>query len=113
MNEHILMAMKWLNDKNSVTKQELTNNRDAAYVADDADAAAYYATCAAATATVDAVEAANAADAAVAYAADAANVAYYTTWVAVADDVGAAERWLKRYYELGEHPYEQAHTNGS
>lgn len=45
MNKHILLVMKWLNDKDSVTQQELVDNRNAAYAAyaAAADATAAYA----------------------------------------------------------------------
>jgi len=40
MNKHILLVMKWLNDKDSVTQEELESNRKSADAADaDADAA--------------------------------------------------------------------------
>ncbi len=44
MNKHILLVMKWLNDKDSVTQKELKENRDAAadaYAAADAAYTAY------------------------------------------------------------------------
>jgi len=82
MNKHILLVMKWLNDKDSVTQEERDDNRDAAYAA-YADA---YAADAAAAAYADA-----AADYTAAYAAaDAAATAY-------AD--AAAEIWVDKYFE--------------
>jgi len=71
MNKHIEVVKKWLADKESVTKEELEANVDAAYAAanaayaaDAADAAAYDATYApnAASAAFAAADAANAAD---------------------------------------------------
>ncbi len=59
LNKHILLVIKWLNDKNSVTQDELVDSRKDASAA----AAASYA---------DAVDAADAADAADADAADTA-----------------------------------------
>jgi len=73
MNAHILLVMKWLNDKDSVTQDELVENRDAAYAysayAAAADSAAYAA-----------------ADAAAAYAAAAYAAA-------------AAEKWVNKYFD--------------
>ena len=37
MNKHILLVIKWLNDKESVTQEELMANRKTAYVADAAE----------------------------------------------------------------------------
>ena len=80
MNKHILLVMKWLNDKESVTQEELKDNAadaaaaDAAY-ADAADAAAY-AYAAAYDAAYDA--------------ADAAAYAY-----AAAYD----EKWINKYFD--------------
>jgi hypothetical protein len=44
MNEHILLVMKWLNDAESVSREELESNYESAYYAyygADADWAAY------------------------------------------------------------------------
>jgi len=41
MNNHILLVMKWLNDKDSVTQDELISNKDAAYATAAATTAAY------------------------------------------------------------------------
>ena len=60
MNKHIELVKKWLDDPDSVTKEELKDNAYAAY-------AAYYAYAAAADAA-DAAAYADAADAADAYA---------------------------------------------
>ena len=70
MNKYIKLVEKWLNDKNSVTQEELEQNKE------DAAAAAYYATNA---------------DAAYAYAAAA-----YATYADAAD----AAYWVKEYYRL-------------
>ena len=40
MNKHILLVMKWLDNKDSVSKEELIENRKSAYAADAAAAAA-------------------------------------------------------------------------
>jgi hypothetical protein len=80
MNEHILLVMKYLDDKNSVSKQELKENANAA------NAAAYAAAYADAVAYADA-----AADAA------AANAAASAVADAVADAV--AEKWINRYFD--------------
>ena len=72
MNIHIKLVKKWLADPESVTKQELKDNRTAA------NAAAY------AAAAADADAAAYAAAAADAYAAASADAAY----------------WVKRYEKL-------------
>jgi len=59
MNKHILLVMKWLADKNSVTIEELEENRRDAWDAWDADAAVAWAyTYAAYTAAYAATEAA-------------------------------------------------------
>ncbi len=84
MNKHIELVKKWLADKDSVSQQELNDNRaaaDAAYAANAADV------------TYDAY-AANAADAA-----DAANddPYYYAAYWA-----DKAAYWVKRYEELTE-----------
>ncbi len=76
MNRHIELVEKWLNDNNSVSLEELKENRDdarAARATDAARAAAYDAAYAAARAATDAAHAA-ATDAAYA-AASAAKVA--------------------------------------
>ena len=77
MNKHIELVKKWMADKDSVTQQELSDNRASAYAA--------YAACAAAVA----VAAANAAYAAYAYA--DADAAYWAD---------KAAYWVKRYEEL-------------
>ena len=91
MNKHIELVKKWLDNPESVTQEELEDNRAAAYV--DAVAAAY----------VDAVAAANAYAAAYA----AADVAAYTAADAAADVAyyaaaytAAVKHWVKRYEEL-------------
>jgi len=76
MNEHIELVKKWLADPESVTKQDMEANADAAYAADAALAAvnaAAYAAYAAADAALAAV-----------------NAAAY------------ADYWVKRYNELKE-----------
>jgi hypothetical protein len=76
MNKHILLVMKWLNDHDSVTEQELADNSRDAY-------AAY------ATGATDATYAASCC----------------ANYAAVADEAyaaAAAEKWLERYFELGE-----------
>lgn len=51
MNKHIELVKKWLEDKDSVSLEELRENAaDAAYAAEAADAEAYYAADAAETA---------------------------------------------------------------
>jgi hypothetical protein len=70
MNKHIELVKKWLDNPDSVTQQELKDNRAAAY------AAAY-----AASAAVDARSA-------------------YTTSVAVDARSADAEYWVKLYEEL-------------
>jgi hypothetical protein len=91
LNPHILLVIKWLNDKDSVTQEELKYNRDAAYaVATDADAStAVYAAYAAAYAVA-------ASTASTAYAASTASTAYA---IAYADAATATERWVRRYFE--------------
>jgi len=82
MNKHIELVKKWLADPDSVTQEELDDNRDAANSAYAATAYSAYA--------ADFAGAANAA-----YAADAANAA--------ADARSAdAEYWVERYEELTE-----------
>ena len=83
MNKHILLVMKWLNDKDSVTQEALNDNRTAAD-ADAAYAAAYAAADAAADADADA---------------DAAYAAAYAAADAAAD-ADSSERWIKKYFEL-------------
>ena len=84
MNIHIELVKKWLDNPDSVTQQELDDNRDAAYAsytyfaADSA--AAYYA-----------ANAANAANSAYAAAMAADYATYYSA---------AADYWVKRYEEL-------------
>ena len=72
LNKHILLVMKWLDDKGSVSQDELIENRKAAYAA--AGGAAY---------------------AAAAYAADAA----YAAAAYAADADAAAEKWVDKYFE--------------
>ena len=79
MNIHIELVKKWLADKDSVSQEELKDNRvaaDAAYDADAADAVAAYA----------------------ADAADAAAAAYDDDYAYAAD----AAYWVKRYDEFKE-----------
>ena len=78
MNKHIELVKKWLDNPESVTQQELDDNRDAAY-------AAY-------------AKAAH--SAAASYA--AAYCAYYATDFAAAADAAYTEYWVKRYEELTE-----------
>tara|TARA_R110002020_G_scaffold358757_1_gene571363 strand:+ start:458 stop:688 length:231 start_codon:yes stop_codon:yes gene_type:complete len=73
MNKHIKLVEKWLDDKDSVTQEELEQNKE--------DARAAYT----ATAAADAD--------AYAAAADAAYYAYYA-------DATDAEFWVKNYYIL-------------
>ena len=75
LNKYVLLVMKWLNDKDSVTQQELIDNRTAAYAAADAAAYAY-------------------ADAYAYAAAYAAADAY-----AYADAYADAEEWVGEYFE--------------
>ena len=74
MNKHIKLVEKWLNDKDSVTQEELEQNKKDAYYADDA---AYYAADAAAYA---------------AFAADAA--------ADDADDADDVAFWVEKYHKL-------------
>ena len=92
MNIHIELVKKWLDSPESVTRQELKDNRSAAaYYAAAADAyAAAYAAYADAYAT----------DAAY-YASYAADAAYYASYAADAD-ADATAYWVKRYEELKE-----------
>jgi len=48
MNKHILLVMRWLNDKDSATWKELEENKHGSYAANTAVEAATYAACAAA-----------------------------------------------------------------
>jgi hypothetical protein len=80
MNTHIELVKKWLADPESVTQQELKDNRDAAK-------AAYYADY-----DYDTAAAMAAADAA----------AYADAAAAAADFAAKAEHWVKRYEELTE-----------
>ena len=80
MSKHIELVKKWLDDPDSVTKEKLKANADAA--AADADAAAAYAA-AAAWAADAAAEAAEAADAA-----------------AFSDTADYVEHYVKKYEEL-------------
>ena len=82
MNIHIELVKKWLADKDSVSQQELRDNRAAAYDAD------YYA---AANAADD--DAANAA-------ADAAHAAANADYDDDAYWADKAAYWVKRYEEL-------------
>ncbi len=111
MNKHILLAMKWLDDKDSVSRKELKENKweayaaaaDAAYAAADAadaaaDAAAYAAAGAAYTAYATAYTAYATAYAHAAHAAYAA----YAADAAAADDADA-DYWVDKYFkESGE-----------
>ena len=90
MNKHIKLVEKWLNDKDSVTQEELEQNKDAAYAAYAAAFAAYAAAAFAYAAAY--------ADAAYA-AADAAYAAYAAAFAAAADAAFAAY-WVKEYYRL-------------
>jgi len=71
MNKHILLVMKWLNDKDSVSQEELEDNEAEAGAA---DAYAYDTT----------------------YAVDAA---YAATAYAAANDAAAATRWVDKYFK--------------
>ena len=82
MNKHIELVKKWMADKDSVTQQELSDNRASAY-------AAYVAYAADAANAANDVAAANAAYAAYAYA--DADAAYWAD---------KAAYWVKRYEEL-------------
>ena len=95
MNKHILLVMKWQNDKDSVTQQELIDNRESAYAyaADAADAAAD------ADAAVYAADAADAAADAADAAADAAAYAAYAAYTAADAAYTAAEKWVSKYFE--------------
>ena len=86
MNKHIEVVKKWLADNDSVSNEELTDNKAAAYTA------AYAAADTEAEAAHAAKRAANAA-AANAAAADAAASA---NW----GDNKAAAHWVKRYEKL-------------
>jgi len=93
-NEHILLVLRWLQNKNTVSKVELKNNSDSAIeiyhaAADAAAEAAHFARYAAAAARADAKAAARA-DAAATYAAAGA-----ATAAAIAAASGA-EIWLNK-----------------
>ena len=77
MNKHIELVKKWLADNDSVTQQELEDNRDAADCAYHAD---FY----------EAVSSA------------AAYYTYYAADFAAAVDATYAKYWVKRYEELTE-----------
>ena len=99
MNKHILLVMKWLNDKDSVSQKELEANRDAADATDAADAA--YADAVAAYAAAAAAD--DAADAGQASAADAVAYAAYAAY--------DAEKWVGKYFErTGENKQDYIHT---
>tara|TARA_R110002020_G_scaffold358757_1_gene571365 strand:+ start:1076 stop:1381 length:306 start_codon:yes stop_codon:yes gene_type:complete len=96
MNKHIKLVEKWLDDKDSVTQEELEQNKEDAAAAvygdaadDAADAYAYYAANYAANAAADADHAAYYAANAGAYYADAADTAAYY-----------AEYWVGAYKKL-------------
>ena len=74
MNKHVELVKKWLEDKDSVSLEELKANKEAANAAHYADYAVY-----------------------AAYAASRA--AYYDAYAADAD-VDEAAYWVKRYEEL-------------
>jgi len=92
MNKHILLVMKWLNDKDSVSQEELARNKS------EADAACWAATDAA-------YDAAYAAWAAAAYAdAYATNAAYEAAYADAADWAAAywaadAAYWVDVYFD--------------
>ena len=85
MNKHIELVKKWLDDPDSVTREELRENSDSAYAAYAAADDAYAAYAAAALA----------AD----YAADAADAADLAAHMSA---VYAAAKYVKRYEELTE-----------
>ena len=93
MNKHIALVKQWLADNNSVTLQELRENRLAA-----SDAAAANAAVAAAAADADAAAAAADADAAAA-AAIAATEAEVSATVFLEANRDVAH-WVKKYEEL-------------
>jgi hypothetical protein len=89
MNKHIELVKKWLANPESVTQQELEDNRDAA--ADAAYAAAY----------VDYAAAADyAAHAAADYDDDYAYYADVASYAAAASYNTDAAYWVKRYEEI-------------
>ena len=92
MNKHIELVKKWLADKDSVSKEELRENADAAYYA--AYDAAYYA----ATHAAAAAAAAKAAYYAATHA--AYGTAYYAYAAAAAYASDDAEYWVNKYEEL-------------
>ena len=77
MNKHIELVKKWLNDPESVTKEELKANRDAAYIHYDPNEVT-------------------------AYAARAASADYDATLYMACAYYTDATYWVKRYEELGE-----------
>ncbi len=87
MNKHIELVKKWLADPDSVTKEELDKNLEAA------DAASWTASCAARAAKADADWADWAASCAASCAARCA------AWSAKGD-VKRAKHWVERYEEL-------------
>jgi hypothetical protein len=77
MNKHILMVMKWLNDSESVSQEELLANRESAY----SESAAYWA----------------ADDAAYWAATRAATCAAAAYWAATC--AAAASHWIDEYFK--------------
>ena len=97
MNKHIELVKKWLNDKDSVSLEELEASKEAAD--DEADEATYCAY-SANNNVAAANNAVNAADYAY-YAVDNAYYAGVTANVtATADYTANAAYWVKRYEEL-------------
>lgn len=84
MNKHILLVLRWLSDEDSVTLQELNDNRDSAFAAVDVDGA------------IDA----------------AAEYAYTAAYTASYDADVAAENWVTRYFQVsGDDPQEYIDAN--
>lgn len=73
MNKHMLLVMKWLNDKSSVTEAELYENRKAA---------------------IDAVNAVNAVDSSY-----ASYIAYAAAVNAIRGAAVGAECWVNKYFD--------------
>jgi hypothetical protein len=90
MNEHILLVMKWLNDAESVSREELESNYESAYYAYQS---AYY---------VDAYESESAYYAY--YGADADWAAYRAAYRAaaysVADVTRGVSHWVDRHFQI-------------
>ena len=101
MNEHILLVMKYLDDNNSVTAQELSDNYKAAYAAYIDATAAHEGTAAYVAAFAYAIADDYAAAAYVAtYVATATYAAYIYATTATADYAADAKNAIDRYFNF-------------